>query len=437
VSSEAACGRQTDPLAGLELPDTDPGASCLLPPVVRRRASDGSVSHEFHALCWAVELGWSRPNLVALEARFAAWRPKSLFLSLFDDDDDDDDFDTEWFMKRTLPNIQRRFAESGSPTLSVEQTTEHVAWLADIARRQPWPGRTGWSDRRTFMALCGISLDAERPSLIVPGAVRSIQERTSMAFNTVRDSLRRLATAGIIRQVAPADWVSAARFELRWPWVHEMSQYPLAEDRGPVLGTKVLTQFVHLTGHPAWTALGQTCQRLVECLDWSAPVTDAEWVSAAGIKRRAFYDAKPIVRDAMLVEKIDGAWCACADLSAKLDGIAEASGAFARRERIRLRNEVQRRGLLGYRIWSFGLSERFEVKSGRQVIDRSTGEIRPATDAFARSELEAVANRRPVERTTAAYRATWVCPLIPHKRWQDPKSTPVQVSRRSAGQAAA
>jgi hypothetical protein len=285
-----------------------------------------------------------------------------------------------------------------------------------------------------YLAICGEALNAQRPGLRLPFSVRRAAELAGVDKNTAKAALDRLIERGLVRPVQMPSYLTARRFEIRWPFeVQNLGQW-FSQEPGQVPGTSNT-----VPGTAPWlvwsqSVLGRTCQRLVECLERVQPRTDREWYEAAGVKHRAFYDNKHklvvelwplVVRDA------EGIYRPVPDIGDRLKELAELSGATDRHKRKVQRHRVHRRGYAGYWLYATGLDERYDYCEGR-LIDRVTGEVVRPEDVFSIDSRERA--HRPVVRSIEAYRSSWVCPLVPHTWWaavDRSKTVPVGVTVRA------
>jgi hypothetical protein len=395
------------------LPDQAPEASCFLPPAVMRSAVlRPSPLTRTEALGWAYYMSWSWENRVAL----ATWlgplaRPSRYDLRPLDEVAEADEF------VRGSGHRDDWNEPCGAPTLSVAQVTEILRRYLRLAAGHSWPGPTGRSDRAVYEAVCREALTANRPGTRLPFSVRRASELANLAEKTAQRSLNRLVEWGLLRVIRSHRYVEARRFEVRWPFeVQQLPQWLCQETRQP--GTQQNTVVIPAPSL-VWgrSVLGQTCQRLVECLEHAEPRTDREWYEAAGVPRRTFYQHKQRLVDEQwpLVERNqEGSYRPVPDIQERLAELAERSGAVERHERKVHRHRLESQGHAEYRLWKTGLDESIGY-DGSRFVDRTTGEFIRAADVFRPERRERAT--RAVPRGVVPRPVRWGAPLVPDAPW--------------------
>jgi len=234
-----------------------------------------------------------------------------------------------------------------SSNLSEERAI--IGELREKALSVPWPGRTGLSDRATYLAHLEI---ADRCGKIVYGAsVRELAELAGLTKDTVSHANQRLLKTELLEEERPHVAALSKMWRLPTRAPRPLSEgsflrhsnHPTTVRECPKLAHSRAEDEQMRHAHDAfrWKG-GKTISQIWQILNRTErPLSEAEIASSTGRKKRTVKKALAKMRALGLAVQKGREWLAAKDAS--LDAVAAKLGTTGKAAKQKLRHAVERR----------------------------------------------------------------------------------------------
>jgi hypothetical protein len=239
---------------------------------------------------------------------------------------------------RTITSAVKRWRKDGSPHNTAPTGDEPRIWQLATAwvESQPWPGRTGSTDRAVALACCERARSDERDG-VFRASIREIAELARINKETAQAALARLRAAGVLVFV-PFDYdVTAGN---RYRFGVSLHPYSSITTGSNSVRTSVLFHDASERG-----ALGKTAARVLDGMrQLSRPAMPRELSEVTKLTTRQVRYGLDRLSSYKLAERIDGGWVCPDDIDLDLQVAlpAKTSGAAKKRHERHMNERAQR-----------------------------------------------------------------------------------------------